>query len=388
MDQGAGGQRDPDNPWDYFNPTADGENRVDDILAVLGRYFHRAGTGSLYSDRYDRTYEGPNEWNLGAASGQILIDDVINALNSYFHDCAAKEPVHTQSVYMQSTNWVQLYDRGSSQATGRGLVILDFGQPWFDPLSSTHGSLLFSDEFAPTRQIRNGVQSFAEGYYHNSPFGFSIRVGIGTNNWNYNYVASPYDHGAAWGEMVNGVNEWILAQDFHEKVTARGANDIETGWASAADTYLWVDGYHFAANWSYYHFGDAGGCPLDPPDEPGPPGGWCDADWYQEQVWWVSSGAPLADVVPDIYYDDLAHQWYALSVYAVLNHGPKIYFSGTMTQWVDAGTRCRPVPIATNKPWEGYSQLLWLLNKDPRTQQELEYSTDIACWEGTWLNYD
>ena len=35
----SGGRREPKNPNDYFNPTGDGQNRVDDILAVVDAYF-------------------------------------------------------------------------------------------------------------------------------------------------------------------------------------------------------------------------------------------------------------------------------------------------------------------------------------------------------------
>jgi hypothetical protein len=80
-----GGRRNPHNRWDYFNPTNDGQNRVDDILAVVNHYFLTDGEPG-YDEKYDRTYLGPNDWNLGAPDAQILVDDILNAVKHYFHD--------------------------------------------------------------------------------------------------------------------------------------------------------------------------------------------------------------------------------------------------------------------------------------------------------------
>jgi hypothetical protein len=88
-DEEAGGMRDPFNPWDYMNPTKDGLNRVDDILAVVNQYFIDANDPA-YTDQTDRTslIPGPNAWNLGPPNGQQRVDDILNAVKSYFHDCS------------------------------------------------------------------------------------------------------------------------------------------------------------------------------------------------------------------------------------------------------------------------------------------------------------
>ena len=85
-DANSGGGRNPSNPWDYFNPTGDGLNRVDDILAVAERYFLNEGQPG-YDQRYDRTMLGPSPWNLGPPNGQIRVDDILIAVESYYHDC-------------------------------------------------------------------------------------------------------------------------------------------------------------------------------------------------------------------------------------------------------------------------------------------------------------
>jgi hypothetical protein len=84
--QHRGGLRDPGNPWDYFNPTGDGRNRIDDVLAVLDRYFLNEGEPG-YDPDYDRTRVGPNYWNLGPPNWQIRVDDILHAASHFFHDC-------------------------------------------------------------------------------------------------------------------------------------------------------------------------------------------------------------------------------------------------------------------------------------------------------------
>jgi hypothetical protein len=84
-----GGLRDPLNPWDYFNPTQDGQNRADDMLVVVQHYGADAGVGDpRYSTEYDRTYLGPNVWNLGPPNGHVRVDDILAQTRQYYHDCA------------------------------------------------------------------------------------------------------------------------------------------------------------------------------------------------------------------------------------------------------------------------------------------------------------
>jgi hypothetical protein len=86
---GLGGQRDPLNPWDYFNPTGDLVNRSDDISAVVAKYGHDDGASPEYHVNYDRTpLEGANPWQFGPPNGTIRSFDVSAAVASYGHDCA------------------------------------------------------------------------------------------------------------------------------------------------------------------------------------------------------------------------------------------------------------------------------------------------------------
>ncbi len=85
--QNSGGNRDPLNPWDYFNPSHDSMNRVDDILLVVDQYFIDQGNPG-YNPDFDRTLLGPNAWNLGPPNGLQRVDDILKIVKQYFHDCA------------------------------------------------------------------------------------------------------------------------------------------------------------------------------------------------------------------------------------------------------------------------------------------------------------
>jgi hypothetical protein len=84
-----GGYRDPSNHYDYFNPTQDGLNRVDDILATVNQYFQDDPPGVPdMKSLTDRTaILGANSWNLGPPNGQQRVDDILNSVKQYFHDC-------------------------------------------------------------------------------------------------------------------------------------------------------------------------------------------------------------------------------------------------------------------------------------------------------------
>jgi hypothetical protein len=79
--------RDPLSPWDYFNPSHDGRNRVDDILEVVNQYYVDQGSAE-YSADTDRTFLGPYAWAVGPPNGLQRVDDILNAVKQYFHDCA------------------------------------------------------------------------------------------------------------------------------------------------------------------------------------------------------------------------------------------------------------------------------------------------------------
>jgi hypothetical protein len=94
----TGGQRDPLNPYDYFNPTHDGKVRVDDILLVVQAYFKDDTDGNPGLPPYTAGYNpdtdrllpmgAPHNWSLQGPNGQQRVDDIVNIVKQYFHDCS------------------------------------------------------------------------------------------------------------------------------------------------------------------------------------------------------------------------------------------------------------------------------------------------------------
>jgi hypothetical protein len=92
----SGGRRAHLNQWDYFNPSGDRKNRIDDVLLVVQAYFkddNDAAPGYPpfapgYTQAADRTLSGPNLWNTGQPNGQLRLDDVLTMTKQYFHDCS------------------------------------------------------------------------------------------------------------------------------------------------------------------------------------------------------------------------------------------------------------------------------------------------------------
>jgi len=273
-------------------------------------------------------------------------------------------PPATTTRYMSTTDSDTLYNLGCSQTDESGAIILDFGQPWFD--GSSYGTIIFgSITFRSIDDIENAVRGFLSGYYLCGGSG-TMRLAVGTSNYR---GSTGYGHGQAWAQMVNRVNDFIASPpDWSDREAARGASDIELDWNSVTNSRAWVDGYasaYVAASY-FYNYGDAAGCP---------PYGSCNNGWTQEDVWYVSWGAPPAVPVPEIYTLGTAREWYRISLYGYTNHGRAVQILGTLTQWAAAGFCC------TNPPDVGWQQLMDLLNADSRTMQTIPYSTDI-----TWAN--
>jgi len=85
-----GNDRDPLDPWDFFEVTDDKAIDLQDTLAILARFGANPGDGN-YSPRYDRQIDAVKKYLSAAATGdQIGIDlsDALNNLQSFGHSCA------------------------------------------------------------------------------------------------------------------------------------------------------------------------------------------------------------------------------------------------------------------------------------------------------------
>lgn len=101
-----GGDRDPNNFWDFFDTDTEnnlnagtglaGSVSVSDVVSVVA-HFGRSGSPSIdplsnakgpnYHTRFDRTIEGPNAWNLGPPNGSIAVEDILFTVAQFGHHC-------------------------------------------------------------------------------------------------------------------------------------------------------------------------------------------------------------------------------------------------------------------------------------------------------------
>jgi len=268
---------------------------------------------------------------------------------------------------MSTVDYTTLYNEGCAMGTPNqsGLVILDFGQPWYQ---SGQGSIIFGSlNFVSIAQITSAVEGYLDGFYNCSGPSPQLRLGVGTSNYKSTTGYVTYAHGQAWGNMVNTLNNYISSKGYGSQEFARGANDIEMDWDNTTQSRAWVDGFNSVTQKPLYDYGDAAGCP---------PYGSCNNGWSQNDLWYVSWGSYDSYPVPEIYTNGTAQEWYNESLYSSLNKSNgRLGFLGTMTQWAASGNCC------TYTPAQGFDTLQNLINSDSRTSYGMSYSTDI-----TWAN--
>ncbi|MEM8530940.1 MAG: SBBP repeat-containing protein [Chloroflexota bacterium] len=308
-------------------------------------------------------------------------------------------PHGTTSYYIGNTSQSAMYDLGCARGitdslypgADDSLVALFFGRPASSAElgAGNFGTRLLNNNFITTVLIAEAAQAFGQGYWECSPDTYELTLAVSTSNFTLstgddNVVT--FEHGAAWATMINAINDWLETNDYGNRVRAVGGNDIEIAWNTPEASRAWVDGYVSEALWSMYNLGDAQACP--------PVGGpTCDNGWSVEDVWYVSYGATRVRAVPQIYVTDgiQAQQWYELAVYSSEVQDEKMFFEGVLTQYQACRDRgdyyldgvynpasvCRSGDLAPEQAWVS----LWdLLNDDPRTEQELRWSTDVR-WD-------
>ncbi len=293
----------------------------------------------------------------------------------------------TTSRYVQTVSPAdhELMGCEAGQRDERGVVILAFGQAWYQPDTNLYGVIYYRRPgypFADMGTIASAVQGFLRGYWSCAPEDATLDVGIGTNNYLRVDMTDPtrsYTHGALWAQMVNQVHAWLQANappSATHRVRVFGANDIEMSWSSAALTRAWLNGYASVAQRPMINFGTCDGCPTTANPTQSPNNG-----WTVEDVWYVNSGVAVA--FPEIYLRSgiNADQWYRMSRYAALNKGQPLVFAGLLTQW--QACQERTCNGTDNTPQQGWKQLRDALNADPTTAltETLPAPSDI-----TWVN--
>jgi hypothetical protein len=250
------------------------------------------------------------------------------------------------------------------------IVVLAFGRP--QRHHGRWGASLFGHRFASTEAVERAGRAYASGYWRCSQgTPTRIEVALGTSNYG---GAVTLAHGKAWARMVNRANEWAADKGLRPKVRFAGASDIELGWNGPGVSRRWVRGYDSVTRWRFYNFGDAAACQ---------PRGNCLGAWTQEDVWFVSWGAPSAWPLPQVYNESgiMAEQWYRLSLYSYREHGARMTIVGTLSQRAACRQSSDPCSGINNSPLRAWRQLQRWLNSDPRTAQDLRWISDLR-WEG------
>jgi hypothetical protein len=327
---------------------------------------------------------------------------------------ASTAPPSTTSYYVTTSNSTTLHDAGRDVALSQiaaginqdNVVALLFRAP---TLKNGVFGVAGLGTATPLSTVASLVEAFASGYYNalGSNNTLHVRIAIATSNGTTmcggNQVT--FAHGHAWAQMVNTVAAWVISQGYSGQIDIAGGSDMEPGaevwpansacnsagqrvWAPRADTRSWVDGYSSVVPRRYlYDVGDAGGCPQSGTTALARG---CNGGYDQEDIWYISWGAPPSEPLPEIYTSSgsMAAQWQQLSLYGYLAHAGNMIMAGALTQ----SGACQQVgcsALTANSPSQGWQQLYSALNGDQRTKQTLSWSTDIKklyWFEGKRMN--
>jgi hypothetical protein len=84
----AGGQRDPFNPWDFYDLDGDSLVGLSDLVTLIGAFGTHSGDAA-YHPNYDRALSGPDPWDLKSGDGVVSATDLSLIVAQYGHSCTA-----------------------------------------------------------------------------------------------------------------------------------------------------------------------------------------------------------------------------------------------------------------------------------------------------------
>jgi hypothetical protein len=262
----------------------------------------------------------------------------------------------TTSRYMKTLDVNTLAMEGCNQGTASpsgefNYVILDFGEPWWDP--SIGGEVVaFDNNHYLDTSVASAVEAYANGVEACSDRKSGwLDIVIGTNNY------GPYvteSNGEAWGGMALETGLAISAACDacgFENIGARAdaGSDMELAWNTYAQTAQWASGRESGGGGgNLMDYGDAAGCPTAGAGTccpvPATPTDSCPDPWTQQQV-----GTIGTQYIPEIYYSVNAQQWAAVvqngcgsGFYSTLINGP-------LTEYA--------ADSSTNTPQQAWSEL-------------------------------
>jgi len=335
---------------------------------------------------------GINTYSPAQSQSKMLSSNFILSKVNYVPLLFKNDPVpplYSTSYYMLTVDSTTLYNMGCKlgqvdrdmPGSRDTVVVLDFGSP--KKVENEYGADLFWMGPVTNSQITSAVKNFGMGYYTcvSSDRQSQIYVGIGTTNYHTNISNATdfWNHGVAWAQVVNNVNDWFKTQGYSGQVLAVGADDIELSWNTPVITKAWVNGYNSAHKYDWYNFGTLDGCAK----RSAPNYALCGNGWTRDDAWYVVYGTQPVWPLPEIYLTSgvNAQQWALLSLYSNTAKGYTFEFMGVFTQMqacIQAKGQCTGVD---NSPADGWNQLSTELSRDPRTMNMPRWSTDIKWWD-------
>jgi hypothetical protein len=300
-------------------------------------------------------------------------------------------PVESLSYYIQTLS--NIYDLGCSAGSSAAsnpepsnvFLFLDYGKPYRD-INMVLGTKIYSQAFVSIDQISASVVSFALGFYQCTT-NDTVKIAVGTNSSGgtvTDLIANS--HGVAWANLIIGINNQL--QNSYPYVLNRvevvGGNNIEPDFNPTYVPLHWLQGYNSVANRkSLYVIASAAGCSETyPPDEPESgyrsPGS-CNNGWTQDDIYYVSWGAPSSLPFPEIFdpQNANANQWYRIGLYTKLSHNTTMWFRGSMTEF--AACQQQQPCAGDNSPSTGFAQLYTRIDNDPhrRIGNNMTWATDM-----------
>lgn len=232
--------------------------------------------------------------------------------------------------------------RGVDDQAKSGIVVLDWGEPFFE--GGSQGTSMFGsgNPFVTIAQIRAAAQGYLDGYAScNGAAVDTLTLAVGTSNYGTHVTTA---HAAAWAAMVQALAAYVTAKGYANETVA-AADDMETGWADPATTRAWLDTFIATADsTALYDYGDAGGCSRTTYDATATCGS---STWTQADVAYVAGGAgPHVLALPEIYNSSgaSAKQWGWVAAGAADASKP-LTFAAVMTQVASCGTQCKGLDI-------------------------------------------
>lgn len=306
-------------------------------------------------------------------------------------------PPASTSRYVVTTNLAAVFSAGCTQglAGEGGLVLLDFGYPYYNELTQEYGAKLLSPNhpFVGGLDVESLVWQFIEGWVACAPGDQTLRVSLALNNSGSKWPGAKAEdwatHGRQWASYVSDLTT-IVNQNANTvgRIRIDGAMDIEFPRNTKSNTRAWVDGFDPGPESDFINFGSCDSCPWSQHPNWSPANGWTIEDIYYVSSR-VSPSGSLSWAFPEIYATNGEHsdQWYRISLYGATTYGRPLFFRGVLTQYYACQDNNNWQSCANagtiNTPTQGWTQLWQALEGDSLTSMGGPIESSDIRWDRT-----